>query len=255
MKEGIVLSSLLFLGASNIPRIWADEIPAPGCGPETFPEQLSSEAPMPGIGPEAFPDRDSIEAPMPGIGPVVVPNPGETPDLYPPQDLVVLPMPGETPQVYPPIALSPEIAHVVARDGITFKSELFNWPTQTFQWKFNGFAIVGATSSNLVLTNLQLSNAGEYSYDSANPIPPGAFASSITAKLYVYPSAAATLGSFQLTNNNLIFPVFGVPGYSYRVEWTTNFTNWYLLSSNTSPFTITNSIDPSKSYKYFRVIR
>ncbi|HVU32860.1 MAG TPA: immunoglobulin domain-containing protein [Opitutaceae bacterium] len=67
--------------------------------------------------------------------------------------------------VYPPpsIAKQPTGGSVQAGGQITFSVTVASVPAVTYQWRKNGAAIPGATSSSLVLSNVQAADAGRYS--------------------------------------------------------------------------------------------
>jgi len=50
----------------------------------------------------------------------------------------------------------------------TFRTEALGWPLPEYQWQFNGTNLDGATSSVLVLSNADLSMAGEYAVLASN---------------------------------------------------------------------------------------
>ena len=111
-----------------------------------------------------------------------------------------------TVQVAPAITTQP--AAVTVDEGVdaTFTVAATGTPAPTYQWKFNGALISGATSSTLTVAKAKASDAGDYTVDVANA------AGSITsaaAHLTVNPVGPLTV---QLTNllldgQNLSFDV------------------------------------------------
>ena len=53
-------------------------------------------------------------------------------------------------------------------NSITFSAAAMGTPRPTYQWQFNGNPIFGATNAILILTNLTLTNAGNYSVLASN---------------------------------------------------------------------------------------
>lgn len=77
------------------------------------------------------------------------------------------------PGVAPTITLQPTSRNAVALDSTTFSVTASGDPTLLYQWSFNGANIDGATSSTLVLQNLQLDQTGLYNvtvYNNAGAI-------------------------------------------------------------------------------------
>ena len=134
---------------------------------------------------------------------------------------------------------------------MTFTSVAIGTPTPTYQWKFNGSNITGATSSSYTKNNAQLSDAGNYTVVASNS---AGSTTSATAVLTVYNSAAATLSSFAYTNSQFQFSLTGVPTYSYIIQASTNLTNWTSIQTNTSPFTFTDTLATNYPYRFYRAI-
>jgi hypothetical protein len=95
-----------------------------------------------------------------------------------------------------------------------------------YQWCFNGAALPGRTSTNLVLTNLQRNQAGQYTVAITNVL--GSVTSTPPAELYVY-DACIDLRMYAGLN------VAGQQGSSYVLSYTTNLNNtnsWVPLATN-----------------------
>lgn len=67
------------------------------------------------------------------------------------------------PQTAPIIVKQPEGGTATEGDGVTFTVGAAGMPPLSFQWQLNGNDLLGATSPRLVLPNVQLSDAGDYS--------------------------------------------------------------------------------------------
>jgi hypothetical protein len=93
----------------------------------------------------------------------------------------------------------------------------------TYQWRFNGSAIPGATNATLALTNCSLANIGLYTV-------------LVTGQVGTAISPAASLALFSVDTaqaDALTFPLLilnGLVGASYHLEYSTDLTNWTLLA-------------------------
>ena len=103
-------------------------------------------------------------------------------------------------------------------------------PILTFQWQTNGVPLPGATNQTLVLTNLQISNAGAYSvvvvnsYGSVTSAPPATLTVN-NASLALYPGLT----------------LYGNMGTVYGIQASTNLsTGWWFGLANV---TLTNTAE------------
>ena len=101
------------------------------------------------------------------------------------------------------------------------------------------------------MNNVQLSDAGNYSVVASNST---GSTTSATAVLTVYNSAAATLRSFAYDNDQFQFSITGVPGFSYVILATTDFTSWTSIQTNSSPFTFTDTAVTNYPYRFYRAL-
>ncbi len=92
---------------------------------------------------------------------------------------------GATLTIYLPPAIStqPQSKAVALGQNATFSVAANGSGTISYQWRFNGTAVSGATGSSFTVTNAQTTNAGSYSVAASNPY--GTTVSS-TAVLTVY---------------------------------------------------------------------
>jgi hypothetical protein len=144
----------------------------------------------------------------------------------------------------PTVSITPISQGALIGSKATFGTYTTGYPQLNYQWQFDETNIMGATNSILTITNVQVSDQGNYSVVLSSPY--GSSMSPSNASLTVYASAAATLSSPMFTNiNHFQFLVSGVIGYHYAVQTNANLTgtNWVAISTNTSPFTFT---DPSQ---------
>jgi hypothetical protein len=85
--------------------------------------------------------------------------------------------------------IQPDEQSVAEGEPGTFTLIASGSPPLSFQWSFNGTNILGATNTALIFTNIQLTDAGNYSVQVANSV--GSIAS-VNAVLTVLPSYAPT---------------------------------------------------------------
>jgi hypothetical protein len=121
-----------------------------------------------------------------------------------------------------------------------------------YQWFFNGMAIPDATSSNLVLSSVQFTNAGSYTV-----VVSSAYGSITNAPEQVIVNPANTTIEFCA---NVV--IQGTVGYTYTIESTTNLSdpNSWVVQTNltlTQPieFWDDTSVDVHKSpHNFYRVL-
>jgi len=122
-------------------------------------------------------------------------------------------------------------------------------PPLSYQWQTNGAALPGATNQTLVLTNLQISNAGAYSvivmnsYGSVTSAPP-AILTVNNASIALYPGLT----------------LYGNVGTIYGIQASTNLSDtnsWFNLANvsltNTAQLWY-DSIPASLSARFYRVV-
>jgi Putative Ice-binding-like adhesive domain len=120
------------------------------------------------------------------------------------------------------------------------------------QWQFEGVDIPGATSTVLTLTNVQLSSAGEY--NTVFTEPTFSFSSGGGLVLRVFASGAASLQSPVRVGDEFRFKVSGVFFHRYRVEASTNLTDWTALRTNISPFTFVEPNATAPGRRFYRAV-
>jgi hypothetical protein len=123
-----------------------------------------------------------------------------------------------------------------------------------YQWRKQGSLIDGKTNAALFLSNVTLSDAGNY-----DVVATGTYGSTLSASatLTVFiPAIAATLGSPAYTaNNQFQFTVTGSAGSNYVVQVATNLstpTAWIPLVTNSSPFTFVDSSAQNFPQRFYR---
>src|SRR5206468_387798 len=80
----------------------------------------------------------------------------------------------------PSIPAQPQRQSVAVGDTVVLSVVANGSPPLTYQWRFNDAALAGATGTNLVLTNIQLNQQGNYSVAVSN-----AFGGVVSAKAFL----------------------------------------------------------------------
>jgi hypothetical protein len=134
----------------------------------------------------------------------------------------------------------------------TFGSEALN-----FQWQKNGTNLVdggnisGVSSNMLTIADISEADAASYraivSDDSTS-------VTSSNAVLTVYATAATLTGYGFSAGNGFQFQVTGVPDLNYAVQSSTNLVDWISLTTNTSPFTFTETNPGDWPQHFFRAV-
>lgn len=137
-------------------------------------------------------------------------------------------------------------------DTVTFTSQAVGNPNPAYQWRFNSANISGATSSSYTKSNLSTNDAGNYTVVATNTS--GSVTSAVAALTIL--TSEATLSGPVVTNNTFQLTVSQVSGLSYIVQANTNLstTNWTSISTNTAPFTITDTTFTNNPQRFYRAI-
>src|ERR1035441_6519253 len=120
----------------------------------------------------------------------------------------------------------------------------------SYQWLQNGTPIQGATGSSLVLTNLQLTNAGDYSVVVTN-----AYGSATSSNAYLTVNPAGV--SLALYSG---ITIDGVVGLTYGIQYSTDLSNtngWRGMANLTlgTPTELWFDVQPaSQPQRYYRVL-
>jgi len=159
----------------------------------------------------------------------------------------------EIPAVAPTISVQPLAVAVKVTSNASFNVVATGTPAPSYQWRFNGANIAGATSASYLRTGVQYSQAGNYSVLVSNL---AGFVVSSNAALSILPAAPAEfqVGTFQ-PDGSLALSLSGDAGATYFLETSTNLVNWTAwtnisLSSPTAQFSIVPSL--SEPQRYFR---
>ncbi|HUA66482.1 MAG TPA: immunoglobulin domain-containing protein [Alphaproteobacteria bacterium] len=150
----------------------------------------------------------------------------------------------------PLLLAQPTNAIVLLGQTTNFTVSASGAPAVSYQWFYAGRTnIFGATNASLSLTDIQLAEAGNYYVIVTNVF--GSITSS-NALLSVYASASPVLNGFSLSQTGGVgFSVFGVPGFNYTVQASTNLIDWVPLMTGNSPFIFTDT-NATLSQRFYR---
>lgn len=134
----------------------------------------------------------------------------------------------EVAAVAPDISSDPAAIAVKITSNATFSVTATGIPAPTYQWRFNGTNLAGATGTSYTRTNVQYSQAGNYSVVVSNVA--GVLISS-NALLSITPAAPAVFQTFVQLDGSLVLSLSGDAGATYFVETSTNLMNWSALTN------------------------
>ena len=152
----------------------------------------------------------------------------------------------------PHFTTQPLSQSVYQGNNVTFTASATGIPNPTYQWQFNGGSISGATATSFTTNSVPTTAAGNYDAVASNS---SGSVTSLVAQLTVLVSQA-TLGSSTVTNGTFQFTISQVSGLNYIVQANTNLatTNWVPLSTNTAPFTATDTAFTNNQQRFYRAL-
>ena len=122
--------------------------------------------------------------------------------------------------------------------------------TLKYQWKYNGTNLPLAVSSLLTLRNVTTNQAGIYSVT----VTDGNGSTNSIAALTVYATAAGALAPASHCSRPVHFDRYGVPGYRYIVQASTDIVNWVPVQTNTAPFTFVDTNASRFGQRFYRSV-
>ena len=122
----------------------------------------------------------------------------------------------------------------------------------TYQWRFNGTPLAGATAASLVLTNVSPSQAGDYTVLLSNSV--STTVSAIARLTVLFPP---TLSHPLLEGGNAAFDVAGPNNVNVVILSSTDLASWQPVLTNSAPggawhFSDTNS--PPADARFYRAL-
>lgn len=131
------------------------------------------------------------------------------------------------------ISMQPLDQTVKVGSNVVFSVTADGNPSPSYQWRFNGNPIPGATTSTYTRTNAQPVHAGDYSVIVSNVV--NSLVSS-NATLAVLPLAPLWLHSITaLPDGRMTLVISGEPGHPFALERTTNFSFWEEITNAANP--------------------
>jgi len=146
------------------------------------------------------------------------------------------------------ITASPQSQTVNVGATVLFSVAATGSAPLTFQWSFNDSDLIGETNATLVLTNVQLSQAGLYRARVSNALGP---VTSNPASLTVFAPPSFTLQPESRTNfagGTATFNALATGTAPVRYQWYVNQTN--LLSGQTNTSLVLANLQPAQSGGY-----
>ncbi len=142
----------------------------------------------------------------------------------------------------------PQSQTVLAGSNVTLTVTVTGTAPLSYQWEFNGADIIGATSSNLVLSGIQTNQAGQYRVRVENSL---GMVSSVPATLTIYLAPAFTVepvGQTNPTGGAVTFAASLIGTEPLRLQWYFNRTT--VLTGQTNATLTLTSLLTNRSGDY-----
>ncbi|HEU0009644.1 MAG TPA: lamin tail domain-containing protein [Verrucomicrobiae bacterium] len=147
----------------------------------------------------------------------------------------------------------PRSTNTTRGSPVTFSALAVSSSPITYQWRFNGTNLTGATSPTLTLPSAQLDQAGVYQVvatDAIGPVPsaPATLLLFVEPFIVVHPVSQTVLPGDNVTLSVTVSNTASLPlGFRWRRGGTSPF-GWQVLNSYTSFFTVTNAQPPATNF-------
>ena len=161
-------------------------------------------------------------------------------------------IPGGGPVTNPPaITAQPQSQGIATGNSVTFSVTATGASPLSYQWLFNSTNISGATTNPLVIANVQLTNAGNYSVIITNPA--GSASSNAVLAVTNAPPSISTQPQSQsvLAGQTATFSVTAGGTLPLNYQWRLGGTN--LSGATTNPFVLAD-VQPTNAGDYSVVI-
>jgi len=146
--------------------------------------------------------------------------------------------------VPPSILTQPQSLTTTNGAQATFAVVAWGLPPPTYQWKFNGTNLAGATLSSYTIAAVQPSNTGDYTVDVSNSV--GIDTSSAAHLTVQVPSQNPfTIAIPQWSNNTWNLQISGPAQTNYVVWRSANLTSWTPIKTNFSSTGSVQFFDPA----------
>ncbi len=178
-----------------------------------------------------------VYTPLTDVAPVLIADSGLAQHMAVMKDFLILA--GGNTTNPPVITAQPQSQGIATGNNVTFSVSVTGTSPLSFQWRFNGTNISGATTNPFVLASAQLTNAGNYSVTITN------IAGSVTSSNAVLtvsnaPPLIATQPQNQtvLAGQNVSFSVTAGGTLPLNYQWLLGGTN--ISGATTNPFVLAN---------------
>jgi len=132
----------------------------------------------------------------------------------------------------------PTNVNVIAGAGTSFSVVATGTPELSYQWLFNGTNLVDATNSLLVITNVQLTDAGQYAVQVSNAFGGEVSSDAILALVEPAGIAEQPVDLTIMAGSNATFSIVPTGTLEFSYQWTLNGTN--LPGATDNPLWLTN---------------
>jgi hypothetical protein len=135
--------------------------------------------------------------------------------------------------VPPAITTPPQSLTVSNGDTASFQVVAAGLPPPTFQWRFNGNVLEGATAATLVITNAQSAHEGDYSVVASNVV-----GTTVSAPAHLSVRSVSSPPQLLRPTIESGAPAFDVSGPANTmvvVLLSTDFSTWTPMATNSSP--------------------
>lgn len=151
----------------------------------------------------------------------------------------------------PSITSQPQSQQVVQGQNASFSVTVTGSGPFAYRWRFNGYAISGATSATLNLTNVQPTRAGNYTVVVTNAA--GSVTSAVATLTVYVPPTITTQPANQTVNQgqNASFSVVASGSAPFSYQW--NFNGSPLAGATNSSMTVT-AAQPAQAGSYNAVV-
>jgi len=157
--------------------------------------------------------------------------------------------------VPPYITVAPESVETSTGNNAQFTMTAGGTPALSYQWRFNGTNLAGATGSSYTRLNAQAIHAGDYSVVVTNN---SGSVTSAVATLTLTPSIPLQFTSITaLPEGKVSLGVTGDPGFNVLLQTSTNLLDWSALTNLLNPtgtLSFTNAPAAEVPYQFFRAL-
>ena len=158
-----------------------------------------------------------------------------------------------TVSVPPSITQQPQTQTVLVGSAATFTVGVTGTAPLSYQWRRNGINIGGATSSILVINNVQTQNAGSYTVRITNAV------GSVTSNPATLTVASGQFSAVMVGANGVQLTVQGEAGANYAIDVSSDLSdpaNWQpqaTLLNNPAVWQFTDTTAPGISQRFYRL--